>query len=104
MVNIIPVNNKKLQKQFVEFQYQLYEDCPQFTPPIKSDIYAMMNPKKHPYYEHSDADFFLALDGDEVVGRIAALQNKPFNAYHNTKDAEFYLFDSSIARGCQCAL
>jgi len=27
------------------------------------------------------------------VGRIAALQNKPFNAYHNTKDAEFYLFD-----------
>ncbi len=93
MVNVIPVNSKNLQKQFVEFQYQLYEDCPQFTPPIKSDIYAMMNPKKHPYYEHSDADFFLALDEDRVVGRIAALQNKPFNAYHNTKDAEFYLFD-----------
>jgi len=58
MVNVIPVNTKELQQKFVEFQYQIYSNCPQFVPPIKSDIYAMLNPKKHPYYEHSDADFF----------------------------------------------
>ena len=29
----------------------------------------------------------------KVVGRIAALENKPFNEYHKAKDAEFYLFD-----------
>ena len=28
-----------------------------------------------------------------MVGRIAALENKPFNAYHKTKDAEFYYFE-----------
>jgi hypothetical protein len=28
-----------------------------------------------------------------VVGRIAALENKPFNEYHKTKDAEFYYFE-----------
>ncbi len=93
MIKIIPVNTKQLQRQFVEFQYELYKDCPQFVPPIKSDIYAMMNPKKHPFYDHSEADFFLAMDGEKIVGRIAALINKPFNAYHQSTDAEFYLFD-----------
>ena len=27
------------------------------------------------------------------MGRIAALENKPFNQYHDAKDAEFYLFE-----------
>jgi len=93
MIKIIPVDSKPLQRKFVEFQYELYKDCPQFVPPIKSDIYAMMNPKKHPFYEHSEAAFFLAMDGEKVVGRVAALINKPFNAYHQAKDGEFYLFD-----------
>ena len=53
----------------------------------------MLNPKKHPFYDHSDAEFFYAEKDGEIVGRIAALENKPFNKYHNTKDAEFYLFE-----------
>ncbi len=51
----------------------------------------MLNPKKHPYYDHSDAEFFYAEKNGKIVGRIAALENKPFNKYHDTKDAEFYL-------------
>ena len=93
MLEIIPVLDKKTQKQFVEFQYQLYESCPQFTPPFKSDIYMMMNKQKHPFYDHSDSDHFLAMRDGKVVGKIAALENKPFNKHHQTLDAEFYLFD-----------
>lgn len=93
MLEIIPVVDKKTKKQFVEFQYQLYKDCPQYTPPFKSDLYMMMNKKKHPFYDHSDSDHFLAVRDGEVVGKIAALENKPFNVHHNTLDAEFYLFD-----------
>ena len=53
----------------------------------------MLNPKKHPFYEHSEAEFFIALTDGKVVGRISALENKPFNLYHDVKDAEFYLFE-----------
>jgi hypothetical protein len=52
-----------------------------------------LNPDKHPYYEHSTADFFVAQDKNEIVGRIALLENKSFNNYHGTKKAQFYLFD-----------
>lgn len=93
MITIVPVTTKALQKRFVEFPYEIYKDCTQWVPPFESDIYAMMNPKKHPFYDHSDADFFLATRDGKDVGRIAALENKPFNAYHKTKDGEFYLFE-----------
>ena len=93
MVEIIPVETKGQRKQFVEFHYQLYEGTPQWVPPMKADIYTMLNKQKHPFYEHSDSDFFLAMRDGKVVGRVSALENKLFNKHHNTRDAEFYLFD-----------
>ncbi len=93
MVDIIPVVSKAAKKQFVEFHYELYKDCSQWVPPFKADIYLMMNKKKHPFYLHSDSDFYLAIKDNQVVGRIAALENRVFNQFHKVKDAEFYLFD-----------
>src|SRR5665811_98131 len=93
MINILPVDSKSRQKQLVEFQFALYKDCPQLVPPFKQDIYLMMNKQKHPFYDHSISDHFLAERDGKIVGRIAALVNRPFNNYHNSKDAEFYLFD-----------
>ncbi len=90
----IDTGDKEQVNKFVQFHYDLYEGCPQWVPPFKVDIKMMLNRKKHPFYEHSDADFFLAYRDGKIVGRIAALENKPFNEYHKTKDAEFYLFDS----------
>ncbi len=53
-----------------------------------------LNRKKHPFYEHSDADFFIAVKDGKDVGRIAVMENKPYNQYHNRKVAAFYLFES----------
>ncbi|HCU58087.1 MAG TPA: hypothetical protein DF984_07710 [Anaerolineaceae bacterium] len=79
--------------RFVKFPFELYANHPQWVPPFIADVKMMLNPKKHPYYDHSDAEFFYAEKNDKIVGRIAALENKPFNKYHDTKDAEFYLFE-----------
>jgi hypothetical protein len=89
----VDTNNKKQVDQFIQFHYDLYTGTPQWVPPFFSDHRLMLNRKGHPFYEHSDADFFIAMRDGKMVGRIAALENKPFNKYHNTKDAEFYFFD-----------
>lgn len=96
MIEIRPVDTSSKQqvKRFVEFPYHFYRDCAQWVPPLYLDAYLPLNRKKHPFYDHSDADFFVALRGGEMVGRIAALENKPFNQYHGREDAEFYFFDS----------
>ncbi len=92
-VTQIDSRNKAQARRFVDFHYRLYAGQPNWVPPFRTDIFLMLNKDKHPFYEHSDADFFLAERDGEVVGRIAALENRPFNKYHGTRQASFYLFD-----------
>lgn len=90
----VDTNNKDQVKRFVEFPYRLYRDCAQWVPPLFVDAYLPLNRKKHPFFEHSEADFFLAVRDGEVVGRICGGINKPFNEYHGTKKAQFTFFES----------
>jgi len=96
MVSIekIDTDNKSQAKRFVQFYYDLYKDCPQFVPPPFGDAYLPLNRKKHPFFEHSAADFFVAVQDGKVVGRICVADNRPFNDYHKTKKAHFFQFDA----------
>jgi hypothetical protein len=92
-VEKIDTSSKSQVNQFVQFHYDLYKDCPQWVPPFYTDLKMMLNRQKHPFYEHSDADFFVVKQKDKIVGRIAVLENKPFNKYHETKNAQFTQID-----------
>ncbi len=81
-------------KQFVQFQYDLYKGCPQFCPPFRADVTLMLNKKKHPFYEHSDGEFFIVEKDGRIAGRIGVFINKLFNEYHQVKKGQFYFFDS----------
>ncbi len=89
----VDTTNKAQVREFTRFPMRLYKNHPQWVPPLLIDAETQLNRNKHPFYEHSDADFFLAKRNGEVVGRIAALENKRFNEYHQKREAEFYLFD-----------
>jgi len=89
----VDTNNKKQVKRFVELPTRIYADCPQWVPPLNVDACNQLNRVKHPFHEHSNVDFFLAVRDGHDVGRIAVIENKPFNAYHNEKTADFYLFE-----------
>ena len=89
----IDTDNKPQVRRFVELPYRLYKDCPQWVPPLHVDAYMYLNRKKHPFHEHSDVDFFIAVRDGREVGRIAAIENKPFNAYHKVKESNFFLFE-----------
>jgi len=89
----VDTQNKAQVRRFVKLPHRLYADCPQWVPLLDIDAYTYLNRKKHPFHEHSDVDFFLAVRDGREVGRIAAIENKPFNQYHDTKKADFYFFD-----------
>ena len=86
----IDTEKKAQRKQFVELPYKLYKDCPLWVPPLYGDAYLPLNRKKHSFFTHSEADFFVAVQDGEVVGRICAANNKRFNEYHKTRKAHFY--------------
>ncbi len=90
----VDTENKSQVKRFVKYYYDLYKDCPQWVPPLFGDAYLPLNRKKHPFFEFSQADFYIAVRDGDVVGRICAGENRLFNDYHKTKKSQFYFFDS----------
>ncbi|MFO7740923.1 MAG: hypothetical protein R6X31_01295 [Anaerolineae bacterium] len=93
-VDKVDTTSKAQVRRFIDIPFRLYADCPQWVPPLRIDVRTMLDREKHPFYEHSDADFFIAVHGDRDVGRIGALENRHFNEYHGTRQAQFYLFES----------
>ncbi len=69
---ISPVETKADLKAFVDLPYRLYADNPNWTAPLKNEIYALLTPGKNPWFEHGEAQYFLARIGGRVVGRISA--------------------------------
>ncbi len=92
-VEQVNLQDKQHIRRFVDIPYRLYQNHPQWVPPLRMDVELMLNKQKHPFYAHSDADFFIAVRDGRAVGRIAALVNKRFNDHHHTRQAQFYLFE-----------
>jgi hypothetical protein len=95
MLNIekIDTGSKAQVRRFVRIPYRLYADHPEWVPPLLIDAEMFLNRSKHPYFEHSEADFFIATRDGRDVGRVAAMENQPFNTYHGTRQAQFYLYE-----------
>jgi len=92
-IESVDIKSRKQINDYVNFPFMLYGEVKEWVPPFISDVKLMLNPNKHPFYEHSDAEFFVARNNGELVGRIAVMENKPFNKVHDVKKAQFYLFD-----------
>lgn len=89
----LDTSNKSKVNEFIQLPFRLFKDCPQWVPPFIDDVKTMLNREKHPFWEHSEGDFFVARRDGQVVGRLSVAVNNPFNKYHDAKKAQFYLFE-----------
>ncbi|WP_353217412.1 N-acetyltransferase [Sandarakinorhabdus sp.] len=61
------------RKAFVELVWRLYANDPHWVPPLKSEVHGLIGGlKTNPWFEHARAEFWLAMRGGVVVGRISA--------------------------------
>ncbi len=89
---VVPVRDPASEKRFIELPWRIYADDPAWVPPLKADVRTLVR-REHPFHEHADTEFFLALRHDEVVGRIAAAVNHRYNAFHDTRTGFIGLFE-----------
>jgi GNAT superfamily N-acetyltransferase len=104
IVEHVELQRKQHIRRFIDLPYRLYHKHPQWVPPLRMDVELMLNKAKHPFYEHSDAEFFIAVRDGRDVGRIAALVNNRFNEYHHAQQAQFYLFECADDQEAATAL
>jgi hypothetical protein len=89
----LDTTQKRERARFVDFAFDLYKDEPLWVPPLHSSALKILDASKHPFYEHSYADFFVAEQDGQVVGRVAMLENRHYNEYHHSKAAFFGYFE-----------
>lgn len=80
--------------RFIQFPFDLYRFCTQWVPPLVSGIRADLDRRHHPFYRHSQADFFLAESEGQTLGRVAVMYNRNFNAYQRSNVAFFGYFEA----------
>jgi hypothetical protein len=56
-------------------------------------VATLLSPTKNPFFEHGEAEYFLAERGEAVVGRIAAITNRLHNETHHARVGFFGFFE-----------
>lgn len=91
-VDEIDLRSRPDVRRFVDLPYRLYRDVPQWVPPLRRDALVLLDPSRHPFYEHAEGAFFVAR-GARDVGRLTVFEHPPYNAAHGTRQAWFALFE-----------
>ncbi|MEP7285759.1 MAG: N-acetyltransferase [Chloroflexota bacterium] len=97
------VQNDADYKAFFEFPWTVYNDDPNWVPPLLSIRHTLLDKKKNPSWEYLEGDFFVAYRGTQPVGTIAAFINHNYNKFWNVKVGWFGFFecvnDQEVATG-----
>jgi len=92
-VVVRPVSTAADLNRFIAFPYRLLRGDPYWVPPLRMDVKTLLSKKKNPFFQHAEAEYFLA-ERDGVVGRIAAIHNRAHNDFHNDRVGFFGFFDA----------
>jgi GNAT superfamily N-acetyltransferase len=88
-VTVRPVAGNRDLKRFIELPYRLRRDDPQWVPPLRFERRQFLDRAKNPYFEHAEAEYFLAERNGDVVGRITAQVDRRWDEFQGGNDGMF---------------
>ena len=92
-VRIVPVTSEEQRREFAKFPWKIYRDDPYWVAPIYMDRLTLLDPAKHPFYEHAEVQLFMAMKGEELVGTLSAHINHGHNEVFKDKVGFFGFFE-----------
>ncbi|HEX8435621.1 N-acetyltransferase, partial [Archangium sp.] len=92
-VEVTPVRTSADRTAFIRLPYSIYQGDPNWVAHLEMERRDLMNPKKHPFFEFGEVEFYLARREGQVVGRIAAVSNPRYNEFQGTNVGFFGLFE-----------
>jgi ribosomal protein S18 acetylase RimI-like enzyme len=92
-IEIIQATSSRQIREFIDFPHSLYRNDPIYVPRLFMQERELLS-KKNPYFEHSEAGFFLARRGSETVGRIAWFLNNNHIKQSGRREILFGYFDA----------
>ncbi len=75
-IEIRRVKSRAERATFVKMAFRFYRQDPLWVPPLISEQIDFIDPAKGVFFDHGEAELFLAYRGDQPVGRISAHINR----------------------------
>ncbi len=93
-VRIERVEGRAALQQFIDFPHDLFAGDPNYVPELFMAQEALLNRTKSPFFQHSEAEYFLARSPEgKILGRIAAIRNNNYIQFTGEQAGFFGFFD-----------
>jgi hypothetical protein len=93
-VEVAPVETKQQREAWLRLPWRLYKDHAAWVPNLLMLQREVIDPRKNPFFEHAEAQLFLATRDGEPVGRISAQIDRDHNAQHGEQTGFFGFFEA----------
>ncbi len=80
-VEVEPVASRRAVREFIELPFRLHSNEEQWIPPLRIERHQFLTPRLNAFFEHGEAQLFLARRDGRVVGRISAQIDTAFNDF-----------------------
>jgi GNAT superfamily N-acetyltransferase len=92
-IEVRRVSSTAERRTFLTFPWHIYRDDPVWVPPLMPERKRRTDPARGPFFEHGEAEFFVAWRGREPVGTICAAEDRARNAFRGAREALFGFFE-----------
>jgi hypothetical protein len=87
-VQVSPVEGRRDLTRFIRLPFRLHRGTP-WVPPLISERRQFLDQGKNPYFQHAEAQYFLAWRDGEPVGRITAQMDRRWDEFQGGRDGQF---------------
>jgi GNAT superfamily N-acetyltransferase len=84
-IDVRPVSGRRDLKEFIDLPYRLHATSPLWVPPLRIERRIFLSKRLNAFFNHGDAQLFLARRDGRVVGRLSAHYDDAFNAHHGNR-------------------
>jgi GNAT superfamily N-acetyltransferase len=103
-VEIRPVRSRQDLIRFIKLPFRLYKDQPNWVPPLVYERKRHLDRNKNPFFQHAEAEYFLAWRNGTPVGRISAHVDHRLNEFQQNDWGLFGFFECEDDREAAGAL
>jgi hypothetical protein len=93
-VEVIALRGARDRRSFVNLPYDLHRSDPNWMPPLRRDIRVLLDRRRNPFFDHGEAEFWLAWRDGKPVGRISAQINRLHLDTHRDETGNFGMLEA----------
>ena len=103
-IEVAPARTRRERLEFIRFPYRVYRDDPCWVAPLELERLQFLDRRKNAWFDSGEVELLLARRGGEVVGRIAAVEDRRYNEHHGVRQGVFGMMECVDDREVAAAL